>query len=300
MWGYWDRDRPVRRARPVKGGLKASSKRGDFVEKWWGKRWVSVLEGFNLGARLTRGRNYARQGQVCSIEIASGRVLATVQGSAPTPYKIQIDLDVLSPSDWDRVIEGLGRQAIFAAKLLAGEMPNDVESIFTDLGLSLFPRRSQDLKTDCSCPDWSNPCKHIAAVFYLLGEHFDRDPFLIFRLRGLGRDALIERLEAYHDHLQPAPDRGAEAAPRPREPLSADLATFWDSPIEEGNPPPMAVEIVPRESAPLPRLLGPFPFWRGEESFLDALAAIQAAASPRGLEVCLGSEGEASRQDHLT
>lgn len=292
MWNRWGWDRGWEKPKParaVKGGLKASTKRGDFAEKWWGKRWIAVLESFNLGARLTRGKSYARQGQVCSIDIAPGRVVAKVQGSRPTPYQVQINLELLSTADWDRVIEAMGRQAIFAAKLLAGEMPRDIESVFTDLGLSLFPKRSADLKTECSCPDWSNPCKHIAAVFYLLGEHFDRDPFLLFSLRGLTREALLERLETAGDDLACAAPE-APAALLPGEPLTADLATFWDSPAMAGE---VATPVeIPAEAAAMPRLLGPFPFWRGEESFLDALAAVQAAASPRGLEVFLGAERE--------
>ena len=86
----------------------------------------------------------------------------------------------------------LSQQVIFTAKLLAGEMPQDIEQAFTDAGLSLFPAQSKDLDTECSCPDWSNPCKHIAAVYYLLGEEFDRNPFLIFKLRGMEREESFE------------------------------------------------------------------------------------------------------------
>src|SRR5438128_9744848 len=80
---------------------------------------------------------------------------------------------------------------MYAAKLTSGEMPNDIETVFRSASLSLFPEKRKDLKTDCSCPDWSNPCKHVAAVYYLLGEEFDRDPFLIFKMRGLARDELV-------------------------------------------------------------------------------------------------------------
>ena len=107
------------------------------------------------------------------------------------------------------MLDALGRQALFVAKLLAGEMPQDIEPVFREVGLSLFPAKLGDLETDCSCPDWSNPCKHIAAAYYLLGEEFDRDPFLIFTLRGLGRDALLARLGAT------SPGRAARAD-RPR------------------------------------------------------------------------------------
>src|SRR5262249_14112922 len=136
----------------------------------------------------------ARGGQVLSVAIEKGMVKAKVQGSRPKPYDVTIEVATLSESNWAKVLDALGRQALFAAKLLAGEMPQDIEEPFKGVGLSLFPTKLGDLKTDCSCPDWSNPCKHIAAVYYLLGEEFDRDPFLIFALRGLSRDALLSRL----------------------------------------------------------------------------------------------------------
>ena len=194
-WGYYgwyERTTP----RDVKGGIKAQSKRGAFGESWWAKRWISVLESFDIGARLGRGRSYARRGQVVSVDVAKGKVTAKVQGSQREPYRVTIAVEPLGDREWAKVAEALSAQAIFAAKLLAGEMPQEVETVFTGAGVSLFPKKSKDLETSCSCPDWSNPCKHVAAVYYLLGEEFDRDPFLIFTLRGMTRDELVARLGA--------------------------------------------------------------------------------------------------------
>jgi uncharacterized Zn finger protein len=131
---------------------------------------------------------------VLSIDIAKGVVTAKVQGSRPKPYDVTIKVKVLAPAEWQQLLQALSGQALYAAKLLAGEMPHDIEHVFEEARLSLFPQKLQDLTTECSCPDWSNPCKHIAAVYYLLGEEFDRDPFLLFQLRGLGRDELLLRL----------------------------------------------------------------------------------------------------------
>src|SRR5262249_52421381 len=145
--------------RAAKGGIKAQSKRGQFGETWWAKRWIEVLESFDIGARLGRGRSYARGGQVLNIDIDKGRATAKVQGSRPQPYKVRIDLKVLTAADWKKLVQSLSGQAIYTAKLLAGEMPQDIEQAFIKAGLSLFPERLKDLETDCSCPDWSNPCK---------------------------------------------------------------------------------------------------------------------------------------------
>jgi uncharacterized Zn finger protein len=280
---HFDRFPPRSVPREAKGGIKAQTKKGQqFGQTWWAKRWLDVLESFDLGPRLARGRSYARSGQVLSIDIESGSVKAVVQGSRPTPYKVSIDVDVLSKKDWAKVVEGLASQAVFAAKLLAGEMPQDVEKVFRGAGLSLFPARQQDLETDCSCPDWSNPCKHIAAVYYLLGEEFDRDPFLLFRLRGMERDELLRRLGGVA-----TPGEGDVEAVKPEaaEVLPADVAAFWAGTS-------LAADIcgdmrTPPVSGAWLRRLGPFPFWRGERPLVEALEPSYRQAAERGLDLCL-------------
>ena len=281
----------------VKGGIKAQSKQGAFGKSWWAKRWIQVLEGFNIGARLGRGRSYARKGQVIAITIDKGQIIGMVQGSRPKPYNVTITVKGISSAGWKKLIKVFSGQALFAAKLLAGQMPQDIEKAFKYVKLSLFPTQLKDLHTDCSCPDWSNPCKHIAAVYYLLGEEFDRDPFLLFKLRGLNREELVRLLgETNHpkkktkeqsrvESVGRMEQEQTEPVPSP-EPLPVDLATFWgDSVIEEGF---LGEVQVPAMPASLPKRLGHFPFWRGEERFLDALEPIYAAASPVGLDVVLG------------
>jgi uncharacterized Zn finger protein len=177
-------------------------------------------------------------------------------------------------------------------------MPQDIEQAFKKAGLSLFPERLRDLKTDCSCPDWSNPCKHIAAVYYLLGEEFDRDPFLIFKLRGLSREELVERIGVVGKKEASGKGRrkpvAEEQAPSRVEPLTPDAARFWDG---AGLPEDLFGEVrVPSAPASLVKRLGSFPFWRGEERFLEAVEPVYAQASPRGLDLFLGSE----MQDQLT
>jgi uncharacterized Zn finger protein len=189
-WGYYEPSSPIR----VEGGIKTKKGYGQIGETWWSKRWIAVLESFNMGTRLTRGRSYARQGQVLSIDVEPGIVKAKVQGSRPQPYKVEIRLKTLSDKDWDEVTEAMASQAIFAAKLLGGEMPNNIEEAFGAVHLSLFPTALRELETSCSCPDYANPCKHIAAVYYLLAERFDEDPFLIFKLRGRTKEQIIEIL----------------------------------------------------------------------------------------------------------
>ncbi|MGQ9631781.1 MAG: SWIM zinc finger family protein [bacterium] len=231
-WGYYYEHYPQTRPREVKGGIKAKSKRGDIGETWWSKRWVSVLESFNMGERLTRGRSYARRGQVISIDVQPGVVTAKVQGSRPKPYSVEIHLKPLSDGDWDKVTDVMASQAIFAAKLLSGEMPQNIEDAFDEAKIPLFPTSKRELDTDCSCPDWANPCKHIAAVYYLLAERFDEDPFLIFKLRGRTKDEIIETLREKRAEAQPAEGTSPPAGevPTPDDstsPIEECIDTFW-------------------------------------------------------------------------
>jgi uncharacterized Zn finger protein len=179
---------------PVEGGLVARSSRGEFGEQWWSRRFIEVLESFALGTRLTRGRNYARKGQVISLGVEPGEVTASVQGSRVRPYQVRVGLPKFTELVWAKAEVVLAEQAIHSARLLAGDFPPELEPVFAGIGAPLFPVRLGDLALSCSCPDQVVPCKHLAAVFYLLAERFDEDPFLILRWRGRGREVLLRRL----------------------------------------------------------------------------------------------------------
>ncbi len=184
----------------------ARSTRGAIGEHWWSQRFLAVLESFALGSRLTRGRAYARQGQVVSLEVARGEVRSSVQGSRRTPYEVVIGLAPFTELVWAKVEVALVEQAIYSARLLAGEMPEELEGVFVEAGAPLFPRRVDELTLRCSCPDRQVPCKHLAATFYLLAERFDADPFQILAWRGRERSRLLDRLRALRG--EPAPDPG--------------------------------------------------------------------------------------------
>jgi len=288
---YWDNYPYFKPSIPreAKGGIKAQSKRGTFGESWWARRWIAVLESFNIGARLGRGRSYARRGQVLSIEIDKGKVSAKVQGSRPKPYDVKLQVKTLSASDWQKLAKVLSRQAIFSAKLLMGEMPLDIEKAFKEARLSLFPEKLKDLKTACSCPDWSNPCKHIAAVYYLLAEEFERDPFLIFKLRSMNREDLIATLSRSDKKVtQKKIKPKQEPLHKDEEALTSDISKFWNG---ESISDDIFGEVrIPPIAASLPKRLGSFPFWRGEEKFLDTMERIYSKASSIGLSAFLGEQ----------
>src|SRR5919199_1540362 len=281
---YWDDEwYPPSRPRQVKDGIKPKKASGAFASSWWAKRWIRVLEAFGWGNRLQRGRSYARSGQVVSIEIETGRVKARVQGSRATPYKVTITITPLSDAQWERAVDGMAEQAIFAAKLLVGEMPQEIEEAFKAAGVPLFPQRAGDIAMECSCPDYAVPCKHIAAVYYLLGERFDDDPFLLFYLRGRSRDQIIDALRA----RRAAATAGASGVAVPQaEPVPA-LAELLDT-FYQAGPELDAITVhiaAPDLEAALLRRLRPAPAGADPD-----LRACYRTMTARALDKVFGEE----------
>ncbi len=223
---------PPSRPRRVSRGIKARSSRGSIGESWWSRRFVDVLESFALGSRMTRGRSYARAGQVVSLDIAPGRVTAAVQGSRARPYSVTIGLARFAEPVWERIETTLAEQALYSARLLAGDLPPDLEQVFADAGAPLFPASVRDLDLRCSCPDWEVPCKHLAATCYLLAEVFDTDPFQILHWRGRSRETLLGRLR----ELRNAEPPGAGGSPAAGVPPAVCGSSAAHGPSAAGEP----------------------------------------------------------------
>jgi uncharacterized Zn finger protein len=271
---WYPESRPIR----TDQGIKARSRRGGFAENWWAECWIRNLERLMDAGRLRRGKRYARQGQVLSLEERAGGVRATVQGSRKKPYRVKIELEPFDDTAWERVIDVLAERALFAARLLSGEMPGEIEEAFRAAGVSLFPERRGELTTTCSCPDPAAVCKHTAAVHYILGERFDEDPFLIFRLRGRAAEDVIPALR----------ERRGEPAPEPATPpLEGELDRFWEA---AGALDAIRISVKP-PSVPLPALrrLGR-PNFVGED-LPHLLAPVYDDVSRAALEAAL-NEGD--------
>ncbi|MEU7819217.1 histone-like nucleoid-structuring protein Lsr2 [Catellatospora sp. NPDC049133] len=224
----WGRGFPTAQPRLPADGIRARSRRGDIATTWWSRRFLKAIESPETASRLSRGRSYARSGQVLAMTIAPGEVAAQVQGSRREPYTVTVATPPFTSADWRRAVGALAERAGYTAELLDGRMPEDVEQVLEPLGLALFPAMRQ-LDLECSCPDWGNPCKHAAAVCYLLAELFDEDPFVILHWRGMPRDELLDALRAH---------RARQAGGAPDDDGEPDeLRGFWSGgPLPE--PPP--------------------------------------------------------------
>jgi uncharacterized Zn finger protein len=282
----------------VEGGIKAQSTRGAIGETWWSKRFLAVLESFEMASRLTRGRSYARAGQVLSLQIRPGSVTSRVQGSRPKPYTVDIRLPAYDGPTWTRIEQAMASQALFLARLLAGEMPTQIEEAFTAAGAPLFPTRAGDLEMACSCPDWGVPCKHIAATFYLLAEAFDADPFQILHWRGEDRETLLANLRTLRvggavaatpgkpkrrkakPTVEPAGPQAIGAAAALVDMSSPDLAEtvgrYWVSPVPLPTRPPALITDVDLVLRQLPV---PDPVLGGAE-LIERLRALYATFRP--------------------
>ena len=338
---WWGEYYPRRTPKKVKGGIKAQSKRGSFGESWWAKRWNQTLESYDIGARLGRGRSYARSGQVETITISKGKVSSIVHGSST--YRVSINVKTFDTGTWRSIAKDMFARPAMSAQLLTGKMPKEIEHVFDDANVRLFPKLGE-IKTDCTCPDWSNPCKHIAAVYLLLAEEFDRDPFLIFHLRGVEKKNLLklagmgrkkkENITGKNTDAESIAAVAATASPRtkilhrPRQ-LSADPQKFWraglavtktaktstiaaasadttaptnadngkkqdEKTASDANATITNSDMIPETaetptiSAVLVKQIGPFPFWRSEENFMDTMEQIYQDASEKGSKVFLG------------
>jgi uncharacterized Zn finger protein len=267
-------------ARPLarEGGIAVRSPDGAIGQTWWSRRFLELLESFGLGSRLERGLAYARAGQVIELDVEPGIVLARVQGSRYTPYRVRIRPAAFSEHQWRRAEKAIGARALTLARLLAGEMPPDIEEVLAERKLALLPRSYGELRASCDCPDAVNPCKHTAAVYYILAERFDADPFALFTWRGRTKEELIESLRPRRAKAGGGGGRSARltAAPAhdPAPPLVDVLDRFWSS-----GPELQSLRVSPLAGeAPdaILRQLGPAPDSVGGEELVALLASAYA------------------------
>ncbi|MEE4378115.1 MAG: SWIM zinc finger family protein [Candidatus Competibacteraceae bacterium] len=261
-----------------------------LTRTWWGQRFIEALEKFTEPGRLGRGRSYANSRRIHSHSIKDGKVTAKIEGNInpyfgvyKTPmYTTTVQLTPMSQAQWDKIIPHLAGKASMISQLLMNEMPAGIEEALGDLGLHLLPANAKDFKTQCSCPDYSNPCKHIAGLCYFLAAHLDRDPMLLFELRGLSHQnlqqallktplgrILAQALTQQELPLQPV----TSYYTRPRSlnvEKKVSYRDFWAgekrlTPTLEPLPPPGLPAILIKKAGDSP------PFWHQQQSFIGVM-----------------------------
>lgn len=300
-WGWYPKapKRP-----PPKHGIRVKR----IGATWWGQRWIEALERLSRDYlnRMGRGRTYARAGRVHDLEVAAnGRVTAFVTGSAPEPYEVTLSVVPLSNHAWKRAIGEMATQALFAAELLAARMPKDIDAVFRAGGSSLFPLKTQEIETDCSCPDWANPCKHVAAVHYVLGEALDRDPFLLFELRGRRRDQVLEALRVLRSDAEPSDGAGATSVAESKFDNVPFVSLAGMRPEDYERAPARLAPLhlciePPAVPAAVLRALGAPPGWTIEQSPVDLLAPLYRAAGELARELALGASDQLTSPRDIT
>ena len=291
-WNEFGWYKPPYKNPPPQHGIKVQ-KTGTT---WWGQRWIEALAIVLRGdtRRLARGRTYARAGRTHDLVVKGGAVTAKVTGSRPTPYRVTIEIAQLPDSAWVKVIAGMAKQAQFAAELLAGQMPKQIAEVFRDAGTNLFPAQRADLVTSCTCPDWGDPCKHVAAAHYVLGEALDRDPFLLFELRGRTRAQVLDALRqartgragARSARGRPASAAASHASEVPTVTLGALDPASYDRPREELPALRLSFDEPEVHGAVL-RQLGAPAAWSDGESPAELLAPIVRAAAERARSIAM-------------
>jgi uncharacterized Zn finger protein len=277
----FDDFRPAKKRPPPKHGVKAK-KPGTT---WWGARWIEALAAGSpsLRNRLARGRTYARAGRAHDLAIEAGRVTAKVTGSRRKPYEVEIAIATFDAATWTEAVRAMAGEAEFSAELLAGRMPARIDEAFAKSRATLFPS-SDELETSCTCPDWANPCKHVAATHYVLGEAFDRDPFLLFELRGRTR---AEALAAIRAARGAGENRAAIAGVKlAKTSAAAYRALRSELPALQFSFEPSAEPAVALGQ------LGDPPGWSDASSIADLLAPIVCAAAEDAAALALGEPEE--------
>lgn len=272
-----------------------------FSRTWWGQKFIHAIEKITDAGRLSRGRSYARGNKVKSFEIQQSCITAQVRGSInpyfgvhkEPLYRITIEFQPISAAKWSAAIALIASKASLISRLLLNEIPDNIEASFKQLNLTLLPGSTKDFSASCSCPDWSNPCKHIAGVYYLVAAELDNDPFLLFELRGLSREKLQQELSksplgqalSAELQLEKQPPTAVASYHTPPETLPASTDTsmrdFWHS-----------AKRLPQTMEPLPNVLvsgipikkqGDFPaFWNRGNSFLEVMETLYQQVKAKG------------------
>ena len=265
-----------------------------MTRTWWGEKFLDVLSISMDSGRLSRGRAYSGPNRLLEFDIDGHCVKAKIRGNVSAyfevyeepRYEVAVQLKRYSTKDWDKVTKEISHNAACLSQLLMNEMPTAIESVFSANNLYLLPRERADLLSSCSCPDYASPCKHVAGVYYKIASLLDRDPLLLFQLRGMKFARLQKTLAASPlgqalidqrgDHKQAMEYHAHRYTNPQRKPLAVtDLKSFWQG----ENALPLDSHVSDRAATPaiLVKKGGDFPaFWHRDNSFIEVMETIYA------------------------
>ena len=277
---------------------------GEFTRTWWGQKFITAIESFTDAARLGRGRSYARGGKILEFAVNKGEIEATIRGSVnpyfgvykEPRYHTVVKIKPIPQNDWSKIIQSMAKNASFVSKLLLNEVPENIESSFRAVNKNLLPRSESDFQTSCSCPDYSNPCKHIAGLCYRFASELDDDPFLLFELRGLTQEKLHQELAKTPlgraliaglktQELTPIPITSYYTRPQKNQFNSAtSLKEFWQG--KTIIPPPLSETRETNISGILVKKAGDFPeFWHRDSSFIATMEELYQRVKTKNRDV---------------
>jgi uncharacterized Zn finger protein len=258
---------------------------------WWGQKFISALESFTDSGRLQRGRSYSGDSRILNFEISNGTVSGTIRGNVnpyfgvykEPIYGTEIKMTAIADQDWVKIIEKMASKASVVSRLLLNEVPENIEDSFTAVSKNLLPHSRKDFKTECSCPDYSNPCKHIAGLCYRLSSELDQDPWLLFEMRGISKADLQSELAKSPLGKALASELGSEDMleikpttsyfTKPQTSLCTEVPTlkqFWQG--QKRLPQAIPFTTPNHVSAIAIKKQGDYPpFWQKDSSFIETM-----------------------------
>ena len=276
----------------------------EFSRTWWGQKFITAVESFTDPARLGRGRSYARGGKILEFAVDKGKIKATIRGSinpyfgvhTEPRYQTVVKIKAIAKKDWTKIIQNMATNASFVSKLLLNEVPENIETSFKEVKQNLLPYSGDDFQTSCSCPDYSNPCKHIAGLCYRFASELDEDPFLIFELRGLTQKQLHQELAKTPlgraliaglktQELAPTSVTSYYTRPQTKQLNSAtSLKEFWQG--KTITPTAISETQATNISGILIKKAGDFPeFWHRDTSFIATMEELYQRVKTKNRDV---------------